>query len=110
MSREGTKIKEQKVLREFHRLLRSGKDFSTSYMYEEAGKVGFVAPKTAGNFVRKHYQKIITEEMAVFIDDIDDTSHDEVISLFSEKFTMCEREARLVIRYIRRNTIIESLR
>lgn len=109
MTRSTTEIKERKVLREFHRLLRSGKDFSTSYMYKEAGGVGFLSAKTAGNIVRKHYQKAINSEMSEFIAALGDTQHDVVIDLFSKRFNVCMRESRLMIRYIKRNQIIERL-
>jgi hypothetical protein len=109
-SRANTKLKEQKVLKVFHRLLRSGQDFSTSYMYEEAGKSCFLAAKSAGDIVRKHYQEKITDEMQMFVNDLDDMPHDVKVNLFAERFSLCVRESRLIIRYIRRNSIVDNLK
>nr|WP_319265261.1 hypothetical protein [uncultured Draconibacterium sp.] len=108
-ARASTKQKEKKVLSVFHRLLRSGPDFSTSYMYEEAGRAGFLSAKSAGDIVRKHYQQEITEEMRLFVHDLGDMAHDIKIDLFAKRFGVCIRESRLMIRYIRRNSIIERL-
>lgn len=109
-SRANTKLKEKKVLSEFQRLLRSGKDFSTRYMYEEAGNQVYIGSKHAGDIVRKHYQEKITDEMQSFVHDLGDMAHDVKVNLFAERFSMCTRESRLIIRYIRRNSIVDNLK
>jgi len=102
--REKTVHKEKEVLKGFRKLLRSGKDYTTSYMYEEAGIPCFISGKTAGNIVRKHYRKTITDEMVEFIlNVVDGLSHDEKIVQFSKEFRLCKRESRLIIRYIKCN-------
>ncbi|WP_372647790.1 hypothetical protein [Draconibacterium sp.] len=110
MTRASTKQKEKKVLSEFHRLLRSGKDYSANYMYEEAGKSCFLAAKSAGDIVRKHYQEKITDEMQAFVNNLGDMPHDVKVNLFAERFSLCVRESRLIIRYIRRNSIVDNLK
>ena len=109
MTRNTTRIKEQKVLKEFFRLLRSGKDYSTRYMYEEAGKIGFIAGKSAGNMVRKYYKGEINNEMELYVEALGDTPHDVKVDLFAKRFNVCIRESRLMIRYIKRNNIIKNL-
>jgi len=100
MIRLTTLRKERKVISEFHRLLRSGKDYTTSYMYAEAGKTCFLSRKHAGNIVRKYYNSLISKKMITFMNRLNGMIHEEKVSLFSKKFSVCIREARLIIRYI----------
>lgn len=101
--RETTKEKEKKVLSTFLRLLRSGKDFTTNFMYSEAGKPCYITAASAGNMIRKHYRKIISKEMKAFILNLKGTPHEQKIIDFSDKFGYCCRESRLMIRYINRS-------
>lgn len=101
--RETTIAKEKDVLKAFHKLLRSGKDFSTSFMYEESGSKCYLTAGSAGNIIRKHYQSIITDEMKIFLSGMNGSRHEEKIRLFIEEFEFCKRESRLIIRYIKRS-------
>jgi hypothetical protein len=102
MKRKTTLKKERKVIREFHKQLRSGKDLDTNSMYQDAGKTCFLSCKQAGNIVRKHYNSIINEEMSNFINqlNVNNVHHEEKVILFAEKFSYCTRESRLIINYI----------
>lgn len=99
MKRQTTLKRERKLIREFHKQLRSGKDFATNSMYEDAGKVCFLSPKQAGNIVRNYYNQIINDEMQNFVNSLN-VQHEEKISIFSEQFGFCTRESRLIINYI----------
>ena len=101
--RETTTAKEKDVLKTFHKLLRSGKDFSTESMYEEAGKSCYLTAGSAGNIIRKHYRFIITDEMKSFVSRVNGTKHEGKIKLFMKEFEFCKRESRLIIRYIKRS-------
>ena len=100
--RETTTAKEKDVLKTFHKLLRSGKDFSVTFMYEEAGAKCYLTAGSAGNIIRKHYRSIITDEMKDFVSQMNGTKHEEKIRLFVKEFEFCKRESRLLIRYIKR--------
>lgn len=100
--RETTTAKEKDVLKTFQKLLRCGKDYSTSSMYEESGNKCYLTAGSAGNIIRKHYQSIITDEMDIFVSNLNGTKHEERIKLFMEEFELCKRESRLIIRYIKR--------
>lgn len=113
MIRASTIEKEKLVLCRFHQLLRSDKDYTTDYMYEEAGKKAFLSIKKAGDIVRKHYRSIISEEMINFVHEKNKSNEmvnhyyahkkstrTELVNLFSEKFNVCIRESRLIIRFI----------
>ena len=102
MTRDTTKEKHEIVLAKFHELLRSGVDYTTGYMYKEAGKHGFLSTRGAANMINDHYNGIITDEMVACVSESDGGTHPERIRAFKDKFGMCEREARLIIRYIRR--------
>lgn len=99
MKRQTTLQKERKVIRKFHRQLRSGIDFSTDAMYEDAGRVCYLSRKQAGNIVRNYYNQIISEEMQNFVNSLN-VHHEEKISIFSQQFGFCTRESRLIINYI----------
>jgi len=101
MIRETTSKKERKVVKEFQKLLRSGKDYTTEFMYSEAGNIVFLASKSAGNIVRRFYKNSITPEMCQFISGLNGASHEEKVVMFSKKFGMCKREGRLIIRYLK---------
>lgn len=98
--RRTTKSRNRRVVDRFCKLLRSGKDYSTQYMYSEAGAVGFVSAKTAGNIVRKHYNAVITVDMVGFLDTLVENVYFERVKAFAEEFKLCIRESRLIIRYI----------
>lgn len=99
MKRKTTSKKERKVIREFHKQLRSGKDLDTNSMYQDAGKTVFLSCKQAGNIVRRHYNSIINEEMSNFVNGLN-VQHEEKVTQFAEKFSFCVRESRLIINYI----------
>jgi hypothetical protein len=100
--RQTTKDKERSVLKVFHRLLRSGKDYEVNFMYKEAGKSVYLTGPSAGNVIRRHYKKIITQEMCKFVSECNGISHNEKVDSFVKEFGVCKREARLIIRYIKR--------
>jgi hypothetical protein len=101
--RDTTTAKEKDVLRAFQKLLRSGKDYTTESMYEEAGRKCYLTAGSAGNIVRKHYHSVITDEMKSFVSQMNGAKHEEKIKLFMDEFDLCKRESRLLIRYIKRS-------
>lgn len=103
MKRKTTLKKERKVIREFHKQLRSGKDLDTNSMYEESGKKCYLSGKQAGNIVRKYYHQVINEQMKTFVEGLQ-VSHETKIETFSSKFSFCQRESRLIINYILRKS------
>lgn len=102
MTRDTTKEKHEIVLSVFHELLRSGVDYTTGYMYKEAGRHGFLSTRGAANMVHEYYNGVINDEMVKCVSGLDDETHPERIKVFKDRFGLCEREARLIIRYIRR--------
>ena len=101
MTRDSTLQKEKIVIKEFQRLLRSGKDLTTNSMYEDAGKKCFLEWRTAGNMVRRHYRSQITPEMKAFVGDNRPLEFETLLKQFCDKFKVCKREGRLIIGYIR---------
>jgi len=103
MKRKTTLKKERRVIREFHKQLRSGKDLDTNSMYEEAGSKCFLSGKQAGNIVRMYYKEKIDENMTNFVENLQ-VEHQTKVEIFSSTFQLCPRESRLIINYIlRRN-------
>jgi hypothetical protein len=103
MCRQSTVEKEKIVLKEFQRLLRSGKDLSANSMYEDAGKKVFLEGPTAGNIIRKHYRKQIQSnvDMITFVQEHESLRFNDLMKEFAITFKVCERESRLIIGYIR---------
>jgi len=104
MKRRTTLIRERKVIREFQKQLRSGKDLDTNSMYEEAGKHCFLSGKQAGNIVRRHYRQVIDDNMIHLVENLH-TEHQTKVEIFSTTFSVCERESRLIINYILRKNV-----
>jgi hypothetical protein len=102
MTRDTTIEKKALVLKNFQKLLRSGKDYTTESMYEEAGKPCFVSGKRAGEMIKDHYRLIISENMVNCFSSIKDKTRPERIDIFSKQFNLCRRESRLIIWYIMR--------
>lgn len=90
--------KQNAVVSRFLKLLRSGKDYTTASMYKDSGEPCFVSAKRAGEIIRVYYHSIITEEMGVYVKD---NLQPTIVTDFANRFKVCEREARLIIRYIR---------
>jgi len=105
MTRESTLEKQKIVVKEFQRLLRSGKDLTTTSMYEDAGKKCFLSGGTVGHIVQKYYNnpinKLITEEMRGFVRENESVKFESFYKLFCEKYKLCKREGRLILGYIR---------
>ena len=101
MTKESTLEKERIVVKEFQRLLRSGKDLSTESMYEDAGKKCFLHWRTAGNVVSRHYKTVITNEMREFAAELKEIEFSVLLKQFCDKFKVCKREGRLILGYIR---------
>lgn len=94
--------KRKVVISTFLCLLRSGKDYTTEHMYEEAAKKVFLSAKTAGDIVHSHYNDVITLPMHIFVAENSSLSHPKLIAIFGTEFGFCKRESRLIIRYIKR--------
>lgn len=88
------------IINKFQSLLRSGKDYGVDYMYEEAGKVAFVCKGSARNIVNNYYRGLVSHEMVDFFGSLSGSNTDNIIA-FTYRFNVCEREARLLLRYIK---------
>lgn len=99
--RDTSKEKQAIIVGKFHELLRCGASYTVQYMYEEAGKLGYVLPKTAGDIVRDYYHKVINDEMIACVDNYHEKTDKELLKQFQMEFKVCEREARFIIRFIR---------
>jgi len=95
-----SRTKEQRVIDKFQSLLRSGMDYDVNSMYEEAGESVCIAGVSARRIVNNYYKGIVSEEMIIFFRGLT-CSHAEKVELFSKKFETCERESRLLMRYIK---------
>ena len=93
--------KETRVINKFQSLLRSGKDFDVQSMYKESGETVCIAGRSAERIINSYYRGIVNQEMIVFVSGLR-CSHYQKIKLFSFEFDICERESRLLIRYIKR--------
>lgn len=94
------KERDSEIIKSFEKLLRSGKDYTVNYMYNEAGKVFFLSYKTVETIINNHYRDLITQDMKDFVVSLSCNSKEKV-SRFSERFGLCKREAMLFIRYIK---------
>jgi len=92
--------KEQVLINKFQSLLRSGKDFDVESMCKEAGEHVFISLVTARQIINKYYRSLITKDMIGYIESLE-CKPIEQIDLFAEKFNVCVRESRLLIRYIK---------
>lgn len=101
MTRNSTLEKQKIVVKEFQRLLRSGKDLTTNSMYEDAGKKCFLEWRTSGNMIRKYYRKMVTEEMQAFVKNNSALEFDALNKLFCAQFKVCKREGRYLIGFVR---------
>lgn len=87
----------------FLRLLRSGKDYTTEYMYSEAGKAVYMEISSVSMIIRNFYKdEIINQTMIDYYKSIKSLDYDEKMKLISHKYHVCPRESRLVIRYLNR--------
>ena len=105
MNRQSTLQKEAIIIKEFQRLLRSGKDYSVCSMYEDAGKkcIPVIVAGTVGNIIRNHYRGIIKSNpgMYNFVKDNQNLSFKCLMEQFALKFEVHKRGSRFMIRYIR---------
>lgn len=98
--RANTLLKERKVIREFHKLLRGGQDLGVDYMYTEAGKKVFLSSRQTQDIIREYYKDKITIKMIAFVNLFDLKTHEEKVEMFAKHFKICVRESRLIINYI----------
>jgi len=96
-----SQAKETRVINKFQSLLRSGMDYDVDSMYEEAGNAVCIVGVSARRIVNNYYKGIINKEMLDFVKGLE-CSHPEKVKLFSKRFGTCERESRLLIRYVKR--------
>ena len=96
------KTKEQRVIDKFQSLLRSGKDYDVQSMYEEAGDSVCIVAVSAQRIINNYYKGILNQEMIDFVHSLNCT-HAEKVNLFSNRFSTCQRESRLLIRYAKRS-------
>lgn len=98
--RANTLLKERKVIREFHKMLRGGQDLGVDYMYAQAGKKVFLSSRQTQDIIRQYYNDKITIPMIGFIQLYEDKPHEEKVEKFASHFKFCLRESRLIINYI----------
>ena len=90
------------LVKRFQNLLRSGEDLTVEYMCGQAANKLFYTTGTAMKIINAYYNSIITDPMREFVKN-SNCSRKEEIRKFCEEFNLCDREAILIIRYIRRN-------
>lgn len=101
--RKSTIQRNRKAIAVFLRLLRSGKDFTTEYMYSEAGRSVFMEKTSVSMVIRQHYKDhILTQDMVSFYKSIKMEPYDEKMKLIEKRYGFCPRESRLVIRHLNR--------
>lgn len=101
MKRETTINKSKLVIELFQELLRSGKDLTANSMYEDAGAKYFLGEIAAGTIIRDHYKNnVITQEMIDYGHEIKGNKQKVIVSLFAQRFNLCKREARYILRFI----------
>lgn len=93
--------REKIIINKFQSLLRSGKDYTNDYMYNEAANMVFMHAQSARRIINRFYQGVINHEMIDFVNKAKG-KHIEKVNAFSDRFNVCERESRLIIRYIKR--------
>ena len=99
---DGIKERHKVAIIKFQKLLRSGKDYSVKYMYDEVGKVVYMQERAVQRIINYYYQEVITKEMIDFLHSLNCDRKKE-IEVFAQEFNVCTRESILLIRYIRRN-------
>ena len=101
--RKSTIQRNRKAIAVFLRLLRSGKDFTTEYMYSEAGKSVFMERSSVSMVIRQHYKdNVLTKDMVSFYESIKPLPYVEKMKLIERRYNFCPRESRLVIRHLNR--------
>lgn len=93
------KERDQVLISKFQSLLRSGKDYSVNAMYEEAGRKVFISHLRARDIINRYYKGVVSQDMIDYAESLE-CNHNGKVRLFSKKFKVCEREARLLIRYV----------
>ena len=94
--------KELAIVSRFQELLRSGKDYKVRYMYTESGKIAYITASAAKRIINNHYQRIVTDDMIDLLRSLAGR-HQHKVRTFAKKYNLCERESRLLIRYIKRH-------
>jgi len=97
-----SKLKEKIVIDKFKSSIRSGKDYDVKSIYEEIGNSVYVTGRRVQQIINDHYRTIVTVEMIDLVGGFNQVRRGlkkQDIDLFSTKFNVCEREARLLIRY-----------
>lgn len=98
-----SQTKKRKVVDRFQRLLRSGMDYDVRYMYEEAGRSVCITGLSAQRIVNRYYRGVINQEMIDLVNGfVYKNGHlkEEDLTRVSERFNVCKREGRLLIRYV----------
>lgn len=94
--------RDKALINRFHEILRSGKDYDAESIYEDAGKDFFLSGKRVQEIISLHYRsQVITCDMIVYELSLNGAFED-VIEQFALHFSLCNRESRLIIRYIKR--------
>lgn len=102
-TRKTTIQRNKKAISVFTRLLRSGKDYTTEYMYSEAGKSVYMEITSVSMVIRNHYKdNVLTDKMLLHYKEIKDRPYDEKMEIISRTYGYCPRESRLIIRYLNR--------
>lgn len=94
--------RDEAIINKFLSLLRSGMDYDVKSMYAESGRIAYVGHELSKVIINNYYKKKITSDMREFVESLK-CKHIDKIRLFSNKFDVCQRESRLMIRYIRRS-------
>lgn len=101
MTKDSTILKEEQLIKQFQKYLRSGKDLTTQSMYEDTGKIFFLKWETVSHIVQKHYRNLITDKHRNFVQENAGLKFNELHQKFCQEFKYCKREGRFVLGYIR---------
>lgn len=90
----------KRIIDRFHEELRSGKDLDVESIYTDIAEVFFISKRWVQQVVNSYYRDYISCDMIVFTLQLSGDMK-EKIDKFSGVFGTCERESRLIIRYVK---------
>lgn len=100
--RESTDKKTKVALKVFNRYLKSGKNYTTDWMYKRAGEECYFGPQRAAILIREHYfNNVITADMIEKYHENSHLSKKEIVSYFAKNYRLKNREAWYITHLIK---------
>lgn len=103
MQTEARERRDKLIVKDFKRMMKSGKEYTTDYMYRITGEKYYLNTTRTAHIINSHYNNdVITDEMVKSYTEVRQKPFKAQVKHYQESFNLCKNESRYILLYIKK--------